>query len=91
MVPPAGIYAISLNFVYHSTDLRDENGDRVTQVNGEKFKGRAEAFLNITSLTYISDLKVFGEYTRPDSVCATKKNSSRTLVRKATPDSCAFQ
>jgi hypothetical protein len=59
-MPPPGIYAISLDFAYRSTDFRDRNGDRITQVQGQKFSGKAEALLNITGISYISDLKVLG-------------------------------
>jgi hypothetical protein len=59
-VPPPGLYAISLEFAYRATEFRDENGDRVSQINGQKFSGKAEGFLNITSITYISPYKIFG-------------------------------
>ena len=59
-MPPPGVYAINLAFEYRATDFRNENGDRVSQVNGEKFSGKAEARIDITSITYVSKLTLFG-------------------------------
>jgi hypothetical protein len=59
-LPPPGVYAISLSFSYRSTDLRDEKGERVTQVHGRKFTGKIDALATLTSITYISEFKVLG-------------------------------
>jgi hypothetical protein len=59
-MPPPGIYVIDLAFAYHSRDFRDSNGDKITQVQGQKFTGEAHALLNITGISWISEYKIFG-------------------------------
>jgi hypothetical protein len=59
-VSPPGLYPLSLNFFYHASSIRDRNGDEISHIQGLDFRGEADAYLNITGVTYITDLKFMG-------------------------------